>query len=184
MAIYTKTGDKLTTGLITGRANKGSIRIESYGNTDEVLTYIGSLYSKLGDQKVKEQLEVIMQMLFNMGADLANPQPSEVVPFFVKKNDVQTIEAFIDEMDDQLPPLTKFLYPIGTEHATLANEIRALVRRAERRIVLLDTTLEEGEQFNKNILPLINRLSDYFFILYRYLNHQANYEEKEVFFDN
>jgi len=183
MSVYTRTGDKLTTGLITGRANKGSIRIDSYGTSDEALSYIGSLYSEMDDEKIKSQLETIMTLFFNMGADLANPYPTDAIPFFIIKSNTETIEKYIDEMEKQIPPLTSFIYPIGSPLACKANEIRALVRRCERKIVLLDSTIDNDEKFNKNILPLINRLSDYFFILYRYLNHVAKVEEKVVVFN-
>jgi cob(I)alamin adenosyltransferase len=184
MPVYTKTGDKLTTSVIGARTNKASYRIDSYGTSDEALAYIGSLYSQLDDKysHIKVELEFVMKLMFNMGADLANPFPKENMPFMIKEQDSITIENYIDEMEKQLPDLKSFVYPIGCESACKANEIRALIRRTERKIALLKENLNNDEEFNNDILALINRLSDYFFVLYRYFNMKENVAEKIVVF--
>lgn len=175
MSVYTKTGDKKTTGVIGGRIFKGSERLESYGTTDEALTNIGSLYGLITEEEIKTQLENIMSLFFYMGSDLANP--TETIPFSIKAEDATTIEGYIDGMDSQLEQLQHFTFPTGSARSTKANEIRTIVRRAERRVVMLAENLPEGEKFNDNVLPLINRMSDYFYVLSRYLNKLDGVED-------
>lgn len=176
MKVYTKTGDKQTTGLITGRTSKASMRIDSYGTTDEALSHIGLAYYYIEDTIVKNQLEEVMRLFFLIGQDLANPE--QFIPYAITQEDALKIESFIDFVDEKNEPLTSFIYPSGHPSSCHANIARTIIRRAERKIVEL--SLEES--INPYILPLVNRLSDYFFVLSRYLNKVYDYPEKEMVF--
>ena len=176
MKVYTKTGDKQTTGVIGGRISKSSLRIDCYGTTDEALAHVGLAYYYLKDETIKQQVEAIMRLFFLIGQDLANPE--QKIPFAIKEEDALKIEGYIDYIDAMNTPLTSFILPDGHPASCEANIARAIVRRSERMIVRL--SLEED--INPFILPLINRLSDYFFVLARYLNKENNYPEKEMKF--
>lgn len=174
--VYTKTGDKQTTGLITGRTSKASLRIDSYGTTDEALSHIGLAYYYITDEVVKEQVEEIMRLFFLVGQDLANPE--QFIPYAITAKDSVKIEGYIDYIDAGNEPLKTFIYPSGHPSSCQANMARTIIRRAERKIVELSIE----EEINPHILPLVNRLSDYFFVLSRYLNKEYDYPEKEMVF--
>lgn len=175
MRPYTRTGDQQTTALIgTKRRSKASLRVECYGTCDEALAFIGVAYNYIDNESIKTELEEIMRLMYEMNKDLANPD--QVIPYAITKEHAQLIESYIDRMDDQLEPLKSFLLPINTIPASYVNVVRTIIRKAERKIV----GLSELEEINENILPFINRLSDYFFVLERYLNKLADFKGKTV----
>lgn len=175
MRPYTRTGDKQTTALIGHkRKNKSSLRVDCYGTCDEALAFIGLSYNYIDNDEIKAELEKIMQLIFKMNRDLANPD--QVIPYEITAEHAQLIETYIDRMDDQLEPLTDFLLPINSLAASYVNVVRTIIRRAERKIV----GLSEVEEINNNVLPFINRLSDYFFVLERYLNKLAGFKGKII----
>ena len=176
MKVYTKTGDKKTTGVIGGRISKSSLRIDCYGTTDEALAHIGLAYYYIEDQKIQAQVKEIMKFFFYMGQDLANPEQKK--PFTIKEEDATLIEEYIDYLDSLNDPLDSFILPAGHPASCEANIARTIIRQAERKIVSL--SLEED--INQAILPLINRLSDYFFVLSRYLNKKYKYQEMKMEF--
>ncbi|WP_423362972.1 cob(I)yrinic acid a,c-diamide adenosyltransferase [Mycoplasma sp. P36-A1] len=181
MSVYTKTGDKKTTGVIGGRISKGSERLESYGTTDEASAHIGKLYGLIKEEELIKQLEDIMTLFFYIGSDLANP--TETIPFSITEEDATRIESYIDGLEKQLEPLKTFTYPTGSQRSCEAGVIRTITRRSERRIVTLVENLNEDEKFNSNILPLINRMSDYFYVLSRYLNKLDNVVDHPMIFE-
>ncbi|MEG0284178.1 MAG: cob(I)yrinic acid a,c-diamide adenosyltransferase [Erysipelotrichales bacterium] len=180
LKVYTGTGDKKTTGLIIGRIEKSSLRIDCYGTTDEALSYVGQVYNYVENEQIQKQLEDIMSLFFLIGQDLANPKPTERIPWVISEEDISRIEGYIDFIDGQNTPLSSFILPVGVPGANFSNTARTIVRRAERKIVLLS----EHDEINLNILPLINRLSDYFFVLSRFLNKEAGCAEREMIFPN
>ncbi len=161
MKIYTKTGDKGTTALSNGeRVSKASELLETYGTADELNSFVGLLWSKVdekGHQDVAPQLLQIQSDLFKVGGIISQ------APIEFKEEKVQTIENWIDQMQQELEPLKAFVLPSGTETASLAHVCRTVCRRLERRMVGLNHS-----EFTI-ILQYINRLSDYFFTLARYL---------------
>ncbi|MDF9866810.1 cob(I)alamin adenosyltransferase [Bacilli bacterium PM5-3] len=176
MKVYTKTGDKQTTGVIGGRISKSSLRIDCYGTTDEALSHIGLVYYYLKNDAIKKQVEDVMKLFFLIGQDLANP--NQTIPFAIKEEDITKMEEYIDFVEEMNDPLNTFILPAGHPASCSANIARTIIRRAERKIV----TLSLEEDINQNILPLINRLSDYLFVLSRYLNKENNYQEMPMEF--
>ena len=176
MKVYTKTGDKQQTGVIGGRVAKSSLRIDTYGTTDEALAHIGLVYYYIKDDIIKDQLKQIMRLFFYIGQDLANPH--QAIEYVIKEEDCIVVEQFIDYVDALNDPLDKFVLPAGHPSSCHSNIARTIIRSAERKIV----TLSLDESINNCILPLINRLSDYFFVLSRYLNKENNYQELEMIF--
>ncbi len=177
MKVYTKTGDKKTTGVIGGRVSKSSKRIECYGTTDEALSYIGNVYYYLEDNVIKDQVKKTMELIFFLASDIANVK--EDPQYFIKESDAQLIETYIDYVEALNDPQDSFILPAGHPSACLANTTRTILRRAERRIV----TFSLEEEINPHILPLINRLSDYYYVLFRYLNKVNKFEEIKMDFD-
>lgn len=189
--IYTKTGDAGTTSLIGGvRVNKDDLRLEAYGTIDELNSHIGLLIAMINDAKHENSLKYIPQLqwiqntLFTVGSFLATDQSKTQLGTNCTITDkmVERIEKNIDEIESSLPPINKFILPGGTMTASQSNICRTVCRRAERRIISLKKERKDDLMNCTYLLKLINRLSDYFFVLARKLN---NIEGKgENFWDN
>lgn len=177
--IYTCTGDNGTTSLVGGqRSAKDSPRLEAYGTIDELNSAIGVIISFLNDEKgVTDTLAAIQHNLFNIGACLAtdaDADPALADKMFPDSADaVRSLESAIDSLDAELPPLNSFILPGGCHSAAFAHLARTICRRAERRII----TLSQSATIGADIIPYVNRLSDYLFILARYLNLRNNVSE-------
>ena len=175
-SVYTRSGDGLDTSIIGGeRIPKYSLRLEAYGTVDELSAFIGNLvadHSVIDEQRV--DLLKVQNMLFNIGGYLATPPAirHEGVPGLTQDN-ITEMEGWIDVMDEQLPRLQNFIIPGGCEASAKANMARTVCRRAERRII----QLAAEEEINILVIAYINRLSDYLFVIGRFLNKFANYEE-------
>lgn len=174
--VYTRTGDGPETSIIGGdRIPKYSLRLEAYGTIDELSSFIGNLVAddSVIDQQRYDLLKV-QNMLFNIGGYLATPpsiRKEEVAG--LSQADIDAMENWIDTMDDQLPKLHNFIIPGGCKASAKANMARTVCRRAERRVL----QLAAEEEINPLVFAYINRLSDYLFVIGRYLNKFANYEE-------
>ena len=181
--IYTRTGDDGTTGLVDGsRQPKSSPRMAAIGDVDEANSAIGLAAAALGEGREAEALFRIQNDLFDLGADLATPAgegedfaPSEMVLRMVA-GQVAWLESAIDDATAQLEPLTSFILPGGSEAAARLHLSRAIVRRAERAVVVL----ADGEPVNPQALAYINRLSDYLFVAARLANEQGRADVKWV----
>lgn len=175
-SVYTRTGDGITTSIIGGeRIPKYSLRLEAYGTVDELSSFIGNLVAD--DSVIDEQrvdLLKVQNMLFNIGCYLATP-PSLRLPEVqgLTMDNVTEMEEWIDTMDEQLPKLNNFIIPGGCEASAKANMARTVCRRAERRVI----QLASEEDVNILVITYLNRLSDYLFVIGRYLNKFANFEE-------
>ena len=174
--VYTRTGDGITTSIIGGdRIPKYSLRLEAYGTIDELSSFIGNLVAD--DAVIDEQrvdLLKIQNMLFNIGGYLATP-PSIRKPEVagLSQDNISEMEGWIDYMDEQLPKLNNFIIPGGCRASAKANMARTVCRRAERRVL----QLASEEVINTLVFAYINRLSDYLFVIGRYLNKFADFEE-------
>lgn len=184
MKIYTKTGDNGKTSLCDGsRLPKDDMRIEAYGTLDELNANIGLLIAMLQsdtpkespahDNKLTERLEAIQAELFVIGTELAYTE-CKVKTIVSTKEMINKIEVDIDLMASQLPTQHHFILPGGTLSAAQSHVCRTVCRRAERRIV----TLSQMTKYPAEILEFVNRLSDYLFILSRYLNNNSRTGEK------
>lgn len=163
MPIYTKTGDKGTTGLFNGkRVSKTSLRIEAIGTVDELNSVIGLIISISKDIKLNRELLKIQSDLFEIGAALANPNKKISL---VKR--IKEFENIIDEMTKKLPPLFNFILPGGGVVGSSLHIARTVTRRTERRIV----SLSSKEKVQTDIIVYVNRLSDFFLTVSRFINH-------------
>tara|TARA_B100001250_G_scaffold395790_1_gene401085 strand:- start:3124 stop:3660 length:537 start_codon:yes stop_codon:yes gene_type:complete len=172
MKIYTKKGDLGKTSIIGEKdIHKHNIRIEAYGTVDELNSYLGLLIScpHVDFKNQKKQLLCIQNILFQIGASLASKK--NIITFNL--NDIEKIEVFIDEMDASLDSLKSFILPGGDLWSGYAQISRSICRRAERRI----TQLHAAEKINTNLIKFMNRLSDYLFVLARYINKINNIPE-------
>lgn len=175
MKVYTKGGDKGTTSLIGGkRVLKDHLRLEAYGSVDELNSVLGVLREtmrpvpKLAALPEWQLLAKVQNQLFNLGCELADPNfdPAKPMVPAIGETEVNALEASIDAMTDKLPPLTQFILPGGHIIAAHAHVGRTVCRRAERGLVALrssdDKIREDGVHF-------LNRLSDWLFVLSRYV---------------
>lgn len=177
-AVYTRSGDKGTTGLVGGtRIKKSDPRIHLYGEVDELNSFIGVAISFLDKSFDKIFLYEIQSSLFDLGSNLACEKEKRAQFKLPQIKDalIEKIESEIDKMDSTLRPLHTFILPSGTQAASCFHVCRTVCRRVERQMV----DFEEGNkgEIPESSLIFINRLSDYFFILARYLNHSKQVEE-------
>ena len=155
MKIYTKTGDKGQTSLANGqRVAKTDARIEAYGTSDELNSLVGWLRA-VSDS---EQLRWIQNRLFDLGACLAGAD------LHLDAASIECVEKWIDEMQTEVPPLRAFVLPAGDEAMCRCHVCRTVTRRLERCML----ACERSEEW-QNELIFVNRLSDFFFVLARFL---------------
>ena len=181
MKIYTKNGDQGNTQLVDGSSvNKSDLRIESYGTVDELNSQIGVLRSSLQGHRLAdpldEYLDQIQVWLFQLGSQLActDSELAKQLPN-LSDSEIQSLEAQIDNMDGKLPKLKNFILPGGHAMAAQAHICRVVSRRAERHCVHLNQINPLGTP----AIPFLNRLSDYFFVLARFINHETGTDSKE-----
>jgi len=166
--VVTRTGDDGSTGLGDGsRVRKDDARIEALGTLDEANAAIGLMrvYTAAGEDMM---LARVQNDLFDLGADLAVPG-TDAARLRITPAQVARLEAEIEESNAELPPLTSFVLPGGAPGAAAAHLARAIVRRAERRVV----ALARVEAVNPAALLFLNRLSDHLFVLARRLSAEA-----------
>jgi len=169
MSIYTKTGDDGMTFLANGvRVSKNHIRVESYGTVDELNAHIALLETQLEEKSLKKNLRLIQDNLFiiqtHLAVDNSKPCPFELLD--LQQVNCQTLEQQIDAMNENLPKLHSFVYLGGSSIVAQCHIARCVCRRAERVLV----SLTEKDTIDARIFTYINRLSDYLFVLARYLN--------------
>jgi len=184
MKIYTKTGDKGETSLFTGeRVPKSHQYIEALGAVDECNSLVGSAIAFFPkDHSLKstqEQLIIIQHALFDVGAALATPRKSAGTKKLEKTRfdheAIDLLEAWIDQMEKELPKLTHFILPGGHPAGAMLHVARSMCRRAERCVV----PLNQQEDVSDNVLVYLNRLSDYLFVASRFVNHVLRVPETQ-----
>ncbi len=194
MKVYTKTGDDGTTSLIGGqRVSKADAQVEAYGQLDELNSAIGCFYSFYGTQVLSEEYRaLILQIqrdLFKIGSLLSFDFRTNK-PFtysFIEGKDVEKLEREIDAMQAALAPLRGFILPGGCAAAAYAHLLRCICRRCERRVMALyerwAAEVTRGVNYASCFvlaLRYINRLSDFFFVMARFLNREQGTEETLV----
>ena len=163
--IYTRTGDDGETSLVDGRrVAKHSRRPAAFGEVDEANSVIGLARLHISDA-ADDMLGRVQNDLFDLGADLATPE-SDTPALRITNEQVDRLEAEIDEMNASLEPLKSFILPGGSQAAAWLHLARTVVRRAERRM----TELATEEVVNEPAMRYVNRLSDHLFVLARTLN--------------
>jgi cob(I)alamin adenosyltransferase len=171
--IYTRGGDAGETSLGDGsRVSKHHPRILAYGGTDELNSVLGLVRSVELPEKVDAWLSTIQNDLFDIGADLCVPEPladqpaPEHPPLRVTAEQVARLESWIDEINEQLEPLTSFVLPGGSPASSWLH----LARTVSRRVEVSVWSLHEFEPINKSVLQYLNRLSDLLFVLAQLCN--------------
>ena len=174
-SIYTKTGDKGKTSLVGGkRVPKTHIRLDAYGTVDELNSFVGLLVCEIEDIELKEFLLYIQNKLFVVGSYLATETEahSPTCAQIITDKDIEALETIMDNMDAQLPKLTRFILPGGSESAARAHICRTICRRAERNVYKVADEFPIDEM----ILIFLNRLSDFFFLAARTESQKAGKE--------
>jgi cob(I)alamin adenosyltransferase len=172
--IYTKTGDKGETSLFGGlRLPKSHIRIEAYGTVDELNASVGSLldHAEIGTQDI--QLRAVQRRLFTIGSNLASDPSKEMITPDLLEEDILVLEQAIDSMSEELPTLKHFILPGGHPAVSACHMVRTISRRAERRVVALALQ----SQVDEMIIRYLNRLSDYVFMLGRWIANKNGIDE-------
>jgi len=176
MKIYTRTGDKGSTGLFGGpRVSKDDARIEAYGTIDELNAALGVARNMGLGAKLDGQLAQIQHELFAMGAELATPDPEKHETRVLGVSHTRRIEEWIDEHENGLLPLKNFILPSGNAGACALHLSRGICRRAERRVVTLSNLTDQP--ISDHLSTYLNRLSDLLFVLSRVANSQAGDSE-------
>lgn len=180
--IYTKTGDQGETGLVSGnRTSKADLRIDLYGELDELnsrLGYASSLLSsELEFQLIVNFLHHIQSAIFDLGSNLACEFENRAKFNLPEISDafVDDLEFEIDKLDAELEPLKNFILPGGTLLASSLHLCRTNTRTVERKIIHYFNVT--NEELPSNSLKFLNRLSDYLFVLARYVNKIKGVEE-------
>ncbi|MBV2165347.1 MAG: cob(I)yrinic acid a,c-diamide adenosyltransferase [Kaistella sp.] len=182
MKIYTKTGDKGETALYGGtRVSKASARVESYGTIDELNSFIGFAKTEIKDEKVLAQLRKIQFDLFTVGSESATPTDKLTLAngksrlaLMISDTEIEELENWMDAFEEELQPLQYFILPGGGKAATSLHICRTVCRRAERSLVFLN----ESEEVRPELIKYLNRLSDYLFVLARYMSKINNESEE------
>jgi cob(I)alamin adenosyltransferase len=177
--IYTRTGDKGSTALGSGkRVSKAHLRIEAFGTVDETNAALGlaRLHTTTPEfANLDAMLARIQNELFDVGADLCLPEAKKRngrAPLRLLPSQVSRLESEIDVLNAGLAPLRSFVLPGGHPAAAHLHLCRTICRRAERLIVALAS--KRGEKVNPVVLHYMNRLSDHFFVASRWINARAS----------
>lgn len=167
--IYTRTGDKGSTGLSDGtRVAKDDPRVEAMGDVDELNSVLGLLLTHELPVTVRSALTEIQNDLFNLGGELSIPGAAMIIAA-----DATRLEQVLDLLNAELAPLQEFILPGGTAASAVCHVARSVCRRAERRVV----TLTQSAPVNEHAVSYLNRLSDLLFVVARYLNKSAGAPE-------
>jgi cob(I)alamin adenosyltransferase len=177
LKIYTKTGDSGNTSLIGGtKVPKSHIRIESYGTVDELNSYIGFCADQLTHQPSKTLLKEVQDRLFTIGSSLAcdpDREPLMKIPD-LNESDIRLLETEIDSMNETIPAMKSFILPGGHPAVSSLHVARCICRRAERLCVHMQ---QESIFVEPLVIKYLNRLSDYLFVLSRFIGHHLGVEE-------
>jgi cob(I)alamin adenosyltransferase len=167
--IYTRSGDKGTTSLgNSSRVAKHDMRIQAIGAVDEVNATLGMVRLYLTTPELQEMVARLQNDLFDMGADLCWPtDPKNQQPLRITLSHVERLEKEIDAINHELKPLNSFVLPGGTP--AYLHFARTVTRRAERIVC----ELADDSAVNAHLIHFLNRLSDYLFVMARYLNNKG-----------
>jgi cob(I)alamin adenosyltransferase len=175
--IYTRTGDTGETSLFDGtRVSKADPRVDAYGDIDELNAWLGFARAQHLPEDLELELSAIQRDLFAVGAELADPRhriAARVEKASIGDDAVGRLEALIDRLETEPPPLKRFILPGGSAGAAALHVARAVCRRAERLMVGLDPPVDPV------LIRYVNRLSDLLFVLARVVNHRAEFAETE-----
>lgn len=179
MKIYTRRGDSGETDLIgSGRVPKDHLRVDAYGAVDELNACLGVCAAATSHADLRALLENLQRALFSLGAHLATPEARHRESLGMQEpsdTEIAALEARIDALEAELPPLERFVLPGGTREAAAFHVARTVCRRAERVAVALD----RSESLAPSAIRYLNRLSDLLFVLARVENRRAGVGDVE-----
>ena len=184
--VYTRTGDKGDTALVGGkRVAKDSLRIEAYGTVDELNSIVGlarAFNQEATPEPARDQLEDVLKRLqnelFDLGSELATPAEARYQGMFrVGDEQVKALEDLMDRCEKDLEPLKSFVLPGGGRVSAFLHQCRTVCRRAERTVL----RLSREEDIGPEPVRYLNRLSDLFFVLSRWIGKQN--EERELLWE-
>lgn len=171
--IYTRKGDDGSTGLFGGpRVRKDALRVEAYGDVDELNSVLGVAREELPEGDLRALVDALQSELFTVGAELATPDTSKNVPR-VAMAQVERMEREIDRLTEELPEMRNFILPGGSRAGAALHLCRTVCRRAERKLV----QLAAQEPVTAEALAYLNRLSDLLFVMARAANLRAGGRE-------
>lgn len=175
MKLYTRTGDTGETSLFgKTRVSKAAPLVDAYGEVDELNACLGFVRASVVGADLDGEIAAIQRDLFAVGAQLADPADriaARVTKAAVTDDHVARLEALIDRLDAEVPPLTRFILPGGGPAGAALHVARTVCRRAERRMVGLEPAPDAV------LVRYINRLSDLLFVMARVVNHRADLPE-------
>ena len=178
MKIYTRTGDSGETSLFDGRrVSKSDLRVDAYGDVDELNAAIGVAMASGLPPDIADMLQDVARDLFAVGGLLADPHRKvapRVEKIAVGQAEVARLEQWIDRLEAELPPLRRFILPGGAPAGAALHLARTVCRRAERRITALGP-----DDVERDLRAYVNRLSDFLFVAARAVNHRAGMPELE-----
>ncbi|MHA8067597.1 cob(I)yrinic acid a,c-diamide adenosyltransferase [Aquirufa sp. ROCK2-A2] len=176
MSIYTKNGDKGFTRLADGKGVlKSELRMDAIGDIDELNSHLGLLICKVSGN-LSTDLQQIQSSLFVLGAHVASDKLETLGNMkLISLHDIVYLEGLIDKIDDQLEPMRFFILPGGEESIAIGQICRAVCRRAERS--LIRWVQNENKEDYATAVAFLNRLSDYLFMMCRYLHHSLGISE-------
>ena len=177
MKIYTRTGDTGETSLFDGtRTTKDDPRVDAYGEVDELNAWLGLVRAAGLDATLDAEVVRLQRDLFALGAQLADPADKlapRVTKAVIADADVERLEQLIDRLEDELPPLRRFILAGGTPAGAAVHVARTVCRRAERRMIALSPPVDSV------LIRYVNRLSDLLFVLARVVNKRGGVPETE-----
>ena len=174
MEVYTGYGDKGMTDLShTKNVSKSDDRICLMGSIEELVSHIGLVRALIGDGDVVRMLEKISETLKKITDGVSDPYNRE---FKVSEDRTELLEEEIGRMrkifsGERLPIL-----PGDSRVAAEIDVTRAVARRAERELALISVKFGSDTGAKK----YMNRLSDYFYVLARYVDVAKIGEKKEA----
>lgn len=162
MKIYTKTGDKGTTGTFFGRMSKSDQLASTLGTVDELNSWIGLIRSQTPNF-FDDELHAMQNNLLTIGSNLAGSKTKKIKP-----SETLKLEKLMDKLTAELPIIHNFIFPIGPIHVA-----RTICRRLEREVVGL-----QGQEGLESTKKYLNRLSDALFTIARWVNNRLGIEEE------
>lgn len=157
--IYTRTGDKGTTGLGDGsRVEKDHPRVEAFGTIDELNSHIGAILAQQLPENIRITLDDIQHDLFDLGGEVCIPGHKSISAAYTER-----LEHTLDELNEALPALKEFILPSGGLATSACHIARTVCRRAERRLY----SLSKIDTVSSEAMAYVNRLSDLLFVIAR-----------------
>jgi len=181
--LYSKSGDKGKTRLANGKqTSKSTLQVKAYGEVDELNSYLGLLKDLIKKEAKLEKFSNISSTIFEiqnhlyfLGSELAG-LPLKSLPQLILQKQITFIELSIDEIDSKLPVLKNFIVPGGCLLNSYSHVARTVCRRSERSVV----ELSENQTIREECIIYLNRLSDWLFVLARFLSFALGCKETIV----